>query len=34
MAAAIGLLTASADACRAAGHAVEIVSCGGTGTFP
>ena len=34
MAAAIGLLTASADACRQAGYAVEIVSCGGTGTFP
>jgi D-serine deaminase-like pyridoxal phosphate-dependent protein len=31
---AVALLTASADACRAAGHAVEIVSCGGTGTFP
>ena len=34
VAAAIGLLTASAEACRRAGHAVEIVSCGGTGTFP
>jgi D-serine deaminase-like pyridoxal phosphate-dependent protein len=34
VAAAVGLLTASADACRAAGHAVDIVSCGGTGTFP
>ena len=34
VAAAIGLLTASADACRRAGYAVEIVSCGGTGTFP
>ena len=32
--AAIRLLKESADACRAAGHAVEIVSCGGTGTFP
>ena len=31
---AIGLLTASADACRRAGYAVEIVGCGGTGTFP
>ena len=34
VAAAIGQLTASAAACRSAGHAVEIVSCGGTGTFP
>jgi D-serine deaminase-like pyridoxal phosphate-dependent protein len=31
---AIGELTASADACRRAGHGIEIVSCGGTGTFP
>jgi FSR family fosmidomycin resistance protein-like MFS transporter len=31
---AIGLLTASATACRQAGYAVEIVSCGGTGSFP
>ncbi|HTU56701.1 MAG TPA: alanine racemase [Acetobacteraceae bacterium] len=31
---AIGRLTASADACRAAGYDVRIVSCGGTGTFP
>jgi D-serine deaminase-like pyridoxal phosphate-dependent protein len=31
---AIAQLTASADACRAAGYPVEIVSCGGTGTFP
>ena len=31
---AIGLLTASADACRRAGYPVEIVGCGGTGTFP
>jgi D-serine deaminase-like pyridoxal phosphate-dependent protein len=31
---AIKLLTDSADACRAAGFPVEIVSCGGTGTFP
>jgi D-serine deaminase-like pyridoxal phosphate-dependent protein len=33
VAAAIGLLTASADQCRRAGHDIEIVSCGGTGTF-
>ncbi len=31
--AALGQLTASADACRAAGLPVEIVSCGGTGTY-
>ena len=31
---AIGLLTGSAAACRAAGLPVEIVSCGGTGTYP
>lgn len=31
---AVALLTASADACRRAGFPVEIVSCGGTGTFP
>jgi D-serine deaminase-like pyridoxal phosphate-dependent protein len=31
---AIGQLKASADACRQVGHVVEIVSCGGTGTFP
>lgn len=30
---AIGALTASADACRAAGHDVSIVSAGGTGTL-
>jgi D-serine deaminase-like pyridoxal phosphate-dependent protein len=30
---AIGLLTASADAVRAAGLPVEIVSCGGSGTY-
>ena len=30
---AIGLLTASADALRQAGHDIEIVSCGGTGTL-
>jgi len=29
-----GLLTATAAACRKAGCAVEIVSCGGTGSFP
>ena len=31
---AVGRLTASADACREAGLPVDIVSCGGTGTFP
>lgn len=31
---AVGRLTATAAACREAGLAVEIVSCGGTGTFP
>ena len=31
---AVGKLTATARACREAGHAIEIVSCGGTGTFP
>jgi D-serine deaminase-like pyridoxal phosphate-dependent protein len=30
---AVGLLTASADRCRAAGLPVEMVSCGGTGTY-
>jgi D-serine deaminase-like pyridoxal phosphate-dependent protein len=30
---AIGLLTMSADQCRRAGHDMQIVSCGGTGTF-
>jgi D-serine deaminase-like pyridoxal phosphate-dependent protein len=34
VAVAIGWLTESARLCREAGHAVEIVSCGGTGTFP
>jgi D-serine deaminase-like pyridoxal phosphate-dependent protein len=34
VATAIGKLTASAQACRDAGIAVEIVSCGGTGSFP
>ncbi len=31
---AVAMLVAGARACREAGHAVEIVSCGGTGTFP
>jgi D-serine deaminase-like pyridoxal phosphate-dependent protein len=31
--AAVGSLTASADLCRADGLPVEIVSCGGTGTY-
>ena len=31
---ALAKLTASARACEAAGHKIEIVSCGGTGTFP
>jgi len=31
---AIGRLVASAQSCRKAGHRCEIVSCGGTGTFP
>jgi D-serine deaminase-like pyridoxal phosphate-dependent protein len=30
---AVGALVASAEACRAAGLPVEIVSCGGTGTY-
>jgi len=30
---AVGLLTSTADACRAAGLPVDIVSCGGTGTY-
>ena len=30
---AVGRLTAAADACRAAGIAVDTVSCGGTGTY-
>jgi D-serine deaminase-like pyridoxal phosphate-dependent protein len=34
VAAAIALLTGSAAACRANGHQVGIVSCGGSGTFP
>jgi D-serine deaminase-like pyridoxal phosphate-dependent protein len=31
---AIGKLAGSAKACREAGHRIDIVSCGGTGTFP
>jgi len=31
--AAVSLITASAERCRAAGLPVEIVSCGGTGTY-
>ena len=31
--ASVGLLTSSAAACRAAGLPIDIVSCGGTGTF-
>ncbi len=31
---AVARLAASARACREAGHTVEVVSCGGTGTFP
>ena len=31
---ALARLVATADLCRAAGHAVSVVSCGGTGTFP
>jgi D-serine deaminase-like pyridoxal phosphate-dependent protein len=31
---AVAQLTASAAACSKAGHRIEIVSCGGTGTFP
>ena len=34
VAAAVGLLTDSATACRQAGYSVDIVSCGGTGSFP
>jgi D-serine deaminase-like pyridoxal phosphate-dependent protein len=30
---AVGLLTQTAEACRAAGLPVDIVSCGGTGTY-
>ena len=32
--AAVALLTSTADACRAAGLPIDIVSCGGTGTYP
>jgi D-serine deaminase-like pyridoxal phosphate-dependent protein len=32
--AALADLVATADLCRAAGHAVSVISCGGTGTFP
>jgi len=31
---AIALLTASAEACRQAGHRIDVVSCGGSGSFP
>lgn len=31
---ALARLVATADLCRAAGHTVSVVSCGGTGTFP
>lgn len=31
---AIGRLVASAELCRASGHAIDVVCCGGTGTFP
>ncbi len=31
---ALAALTLSAELCRSQGHPVEIVSCGGTGTFP
>lgn len=34
VASAIALLTESAAACRAHGHRVAIVSCGGSGSFP
>jgi D-serine deaminase-like pyridoxal phosphate-dependent protein len=33
IAAAVGLLTETADACRAAGLPIDVVSCGGTGTY-
>jgi D-serine deaminase-like pyridoxal phosphate-dependent protein len=33
VASSVGMLTDSADQCRAAGLPVEIVSCGGTGTY-
>ena len=31
---AVAQITASADACRKAGHRIDIVSCGGSGTLP
>ncbi len=31
---AVALITASADACRKAGHRIDVVSCGGSGTLP
>ena len=31
---AVAQFTASADACRQAGHRIDIVSCGGSGTLP
>lgn len=34
VAAAVGALTASARECRRAGFAIDVVSCGGTGTYP
>lgn len=32
--AALTLLTSSAEDCRKAGHPIDLLSCGGTGTFP
>jgi D-serine deaminase-like pyridoxal phosphate-dependent protein len=31
---AVALITSSAEACRQAGHRIDIVSCGGSGTLP
>jgi D-serine deaminase-like pyridoxal phosphate-dependent protein len=31
---ALSRLNATADECRSAGHSLNIISCGGTGTFP
>jgi D-serine deaminase-like pyridoxal phosphate-dependent protein len=31
---ALALLNASAEACRKAGHRMDVISCGGSGTFP
>ncbi len=31
---AVAQITASADACRRAGHRIDVVSCGGSGTLP